>query len=116
MSLLDESNTIVRIYPQVLGTDSDGNPQYKPSPTPVDVPAMVWPVSSDEALVSGQQVGDLYRVRPKRGASFPAGPWSLVEWDGRTWDVVGDPLRHKRGKATQRTTMLIRTQKPQEVT
>ena len=112
MSLLDETNAVIKVFPQVLGTDPDGGPQWKPSEVGVDVPVMAWPVSTDELAGNGQRSGETYRVRPKRGVPFPAGPWALVEWQGRTWDVDGEPAEHRRGRGTRRTTVTIQTQNP----
>lgn len=112
LSILDDSNTVVTVYPQVLGTDPYGNPQWKPSATGVEVPAMVWPLSTEELAVLGQQVGEVRRMRPKRGAPCPAGPWAQVEFDGRLWEVVGQPTEMRRGKGTRRTVITIRTVNP----
>ncbi|MGZ3140803.1 hypothetical protein ACVDFE_02120 [Lentzea chajnantorensis] len=112
MSLLDQHNAAVVVYPQVLGTDPYGNPQWTPSPDGVPVLAMVWPVSAQELAGTGQQAGEVYRMRPKRGVPCPAGPWAQVEWDGRRWDVEGEPTRYARGRGTRRTVVTLRTQIP----
>lgn len=112
VSILDEHNAIVTVYPQVLGADEYGNPQWKPSETGVEVPAMVWPLSTDEPGVNGQQVGEVCRMRPKRGAPCPAGPWAQVEYDGRRWEVDGQPAEMRRGKATRRMVVTLRTLHP----
>lgn len=112
MSLLDRANAVVKVFPAVLGTDPDGNQQWKPSEVGVDVPASVWPVTSSEVPVNGQQNDEVYQVRPVRGVPFPAGPWALVEYDGRLWGVEGEPSRHSRGRGTRRVTVRIRTQSP----
>lgn len=113
MSLLDEHNAEVVVYPQVLGTDPHGNPQWTPSPTGVPVLAMVWPVSAQELAETGQQAGEVYRMRPKRGVPCPVGPWAQVEWPaGRFWEVEGEPTRYARGRATRRTVVTLRTLNP----
>jgi hypothetical protein len=112
VSILDQANAAVVVYPQVLGRDPDGNPQWTPSTVGVEVPAMVWPLSADERAVNGQQAGESYRMRPKRGAACPAGPWAQVEWDGRRWDVEGEPVTYRRGRATGRTVVTLRTTNP----
>lgn len=109
LSILDEFNAVVKVYPQVPGIDPYGNPQWKPSDTGVDVPAMLWPLSAEERAVLGQEAGEAYRMRPKRGVPCPAGPWAQVEWDGRRWEVDGQPTELRRGKGTRRTVITIRT-------
>jgi hypothetical protein len=109
VSILDEANATILVYPQVQGTDTDGNPEWRPAEVPVSVEAMVWPVATADAAVLSRETGEVYRVRPKRGEDIPVGPWAIVEWDGREWDVHGEAVRHRRGRATQRTTFTIRS-------
>lgn len=112
MSLLDTGREVVTVYPMVKSTDPDGNEIWGPSETGVDVRASVQPISSDEAAVNGQQVSTVYRVRPVRSSPVPVGPWAKVVWDGREWDVVGEPARHNSSPATRRVTFQIRGSTP----
>lgn len=108
MSILDEGNATLVVHPQVETTDSDGNPAWAPSEIGVALDVMLWPVDAVETSALGRETGEVYRVRPVRGQDIPVGPWATVEWDGRTWDVHGETVRHRRGRATRRTTFVIR--------
>lgn len=112
LSILDESNAVVLVYPQVLVRDPYGNPQWKPSETGIEVEAMMRPLSADERAVNGQQAGEAYQMRPRRGVPCPAGPWAQVEFDGRLWEVDGQPTEMRRGKGTRRTVVTLRTLNP----
>lgn len=109
MSILDRGTDDVLVYPMVKILDPDGNEVWQPAEEPVTVRASLQPVTSADALVSGQQVDTVYRVRPVRGTDIPFGAWDRVEWDGRTWDVMGDPTRRNASPRTRRTVFHIRT-------
>lgn len=119
MSILDRGNAEIVVYPEVEVTDEDGNVSRQASPTGVPVQAMVWQYEGEvdtlQPLVVGQQVATIYRVRPVRSADVPVGPWSRVEWDGREWDVDGEPNPHRRGVGTRRLTFSMRARSPGEV-
>lgn len=89
MSLLNGPEAL-KVHVEVWGWDDLGNPVLLPTGTPVIVRGQVQPVSAEEATHLGQVATTIYRFI---GRSFPAGPWSRVEWDGRDWDVHGEPTR-----------------------
>jgi hypothetical protein len=119
VSILDRGNAEITVYPEVEVTDEDGNVSRRASEAGVTVEAMVWQYEGEvdtlQPLVVGQQVTTIYRVRPVRYAELPVGPWSRVEWDGREWDVDGEPNRHRRGVGTRRLTFSMRARTPGEV-
>jgi len=88
--LIDEPPHTITVYPEVDSTDSDGNPVRVPATTGVPVRVWMQPASAAESAAAGQAVTTTYKAF---GRSFPAGPFARVEWDGRSWDVVGDPMR-----------------------
>lgn len=103
----------VQVYAQVQGVDEDSNPVWRPGTTPTVVRCRVAPVSAEEAAVIGQDVTSLMRVIATR---WPVGPWSRVEWGGRTWDVVGEPQRHPGATpATAHVSVLLRSRTPEGV-
>ncbi|MFC6090872.1 hypothetical protein [Saccharothrix lopnurensis] len=108
MSLLDESNARITVYPQVLSTDSDGNPVWVPSIDGVPLEVMVWPLDAAESSALSREPGEAYRVRPARGQPVPVGAFAAVMWGGREWDVHGEITPHSRGRATRRVTFVIR--------
>ncbi|PPK63521.1 hypothetical protein V5P93_000424 [Actinokineospora auranticolor] len=105
MSLLDHGPDHVVIYPSMWAADQDGNHAWRPGPTGHQVTARVQPISSADLVVNGQQVATLARVITR---DAPAGPWDRVEWDGRTWDVIGEPEQRGDSPATRHTTIVIR--------
>lgn len=108
MSLLDGGNETVVIFPQVQGSDSDGNPTMSPSPTGVPVLARVQPMSSIEDTSLGQGTETRFRVRPDRRATVPIGAWAAVEWRGARYEVIGEPQPRNGSATTQHTTAVIR--------
>ncbi|MFE3220244.1 phage head completion protein [Streptomyces antimycoticus] len=105
MSLLDNGNETISVYPQERSTDDRGNQVWHPSTTPVRVRCRVQPVDADEPAVAGQASVTTYRVIAR---DAPLGPWARVEWDGRTWDVVGEPRRYNGSPATRHIDAVIR--------
>ncbi|GAU66663.1 hypothetical protein SSP35_03_03110 [Streptomyces sp. NBRC 110611] len=105
MSLLDRGNETVTIYPQEQTTDDRGNVVWRPSAIPVVVRCRIQPEDPDEPTVAGQATTTTYRVIAR---DAPLGPWARVEWDGRTWDVVGEPRRYNGSSATRHIDALIR--------
>lgn len=105
VSLLDDGNETITVYPQERTTDDRGNEVWRPSATPVYVRCRVQPVSADELAVAGQATDTTYRVIAR---DAPLGPWARVEWVGRTWDVVGEPQRYNGSTATRHVDALIR--------
>lgn len=83
----------VRPVTAVDQLDDYGNPVRVPGPPGAEVPAYVQPVDTSEDVTDGQ-------VRVTRLKVF-VGPdvadldaWSHLLWDGREWELVGDPARH----------------------
>lgn len=120
MSVLDEGRETVIIYPMVETTGPDGEKVWRAAPDDQGVPIMasVQPIGndkSDELAVSGQQAATVYRVRPNRDEVVPVGPWSGVGWDGRRWDVVGEPAVHNGSDATAHRAFRISARKAKGV-
>ncbi|OLT27792.1 hypothetical protein BJF83_17320 [Nocardiopsis sp. CNR-923] len=105
MSLLDWGPEEVDVYPQVDGTDPDGNPVRGPSDTPTKVYARVQPVTSTDVIAAGQQTTTRYRMITR---DAPVGAWARVVWDGRDWDVEGEPLWRNGSSRTRHVTAILR--------
>ncbi|MEO3851752.1 head-tail adaptor protein [Streptomyces sp. B8F3] len=112
MSLLDSGNETITVYPQQLTIDERGNPVWKPSPVGVLVRCRVQPVDTDEEIAAGQATATTYRIIAR---TAPLGPWARVEWDGRTWDVVGEARRYNSSRATRHIDALIRARGVEQV-
>lgn len=106
MSLLCRAPQTVLAHPEEDFTDDDGNPAKRPAVTAVAVRAFVQPVSAVESAALGQQATTIYRVI---ATDWPTGAFGSVEWDGRTWDVLGEPQRRTDSAGTRHASLLIRS-------
>lgn len=111
MSLLDGGPDELLIYPEVVTFDERGNEVRVPSATPVTVRGRVQPVQgsgfgalSPELVVPGQQIHTTYQFITRQA---PLGPWALVVWDGREWDVVGEPQKSNGSPRTRHIKALL---------
>lgn len=116
MSLLDEGRDTVTVYPMIQTTGPDGEKVWRAAPDDqaVTILASVQPIGNDkpdELAAGGQQVDTVYRVRPNRDETVPVGPWAGVGWDGRRWDVVGEPALHNGSDTTAHRAFRIRARK-----
>lgn len=86
--MLIDSGVSVELFADEWAFDADGNRVRRPSSTPVEVVGRVQVTSAPESTTQGQETPTqallLTRV-------FPAGFAGRVRWDGRDWDVVGEP-------------------------
>lgn len=105
MSILDDGPDELLVWHQVESLDADGNPVLAPGRSPVRVRGLMQPVESAQDLTAGQELLTTYRFSSR---TFPAGPASRVRWDGRDWDVMGEPLRRGSSEATAHITVLLR--------
>lgn len=112
MSVVDRGRETVLVYPEVEIIDGRGNVgQRGPSDTPVTLRrCWVRPATAEESAVLGEQILTVYKVLTR---TAPAGAWSRVVWDGRDWDVVGEPLRHLGIPALDHVVVFIRARGPQ---
>jgi hypothetical protein len=80
---------------ETAADDSYGTPTLVPGGSPVSVAGCwVYPISSEEAQALGELVNTVYAVL---AADLPGGAFSSVEWDGRFWEPLGEPLRYRSG-------------------
>lgn len=109
MSLLDEATDVVLVYGETDSEDGDGNPTRVPASSPTTVRGRVQPANAEETTQRGFGVGTYYRFI---GRTFPDGAWSRVEWDGRDWDVEGEPLWSRGSEATRHVTVMLKARGP----
>lgn len=113
VSLLQSGPHEVLVFPEVEVLDDAGDPIRVPSPVPIAVATYVQALSATEAA-------DL-DVDPRTTRYFntaqalPAGAWARVEWDGRAWDVLGEPQRIGRTHRTAHTHVVISARDPRQV-
>jgi hypothetical protein len=108
VSLVDGPDEL-DVYPEILGTDSDGNRVRKPGATPVTVRGRMSPLSAAEAQAEGQGVTTTYKFLCRE---FPAGAWARVAWGGRDWDVQGEPQWVALSRATAHWRVVLRARAP----
>ena len=104
MSLLDDGPDLITIYPSQWAADADGNHAWRPNSVGVAVRARVQPVRSTEQAATGQHVVTQVRVIARH---IPAGPWDHVDYDGRTWDILGEPEQRGDSPTTTHTTLVL---------
>lgn len=105
MSLLDDGPDVAHVYPVTQSTDGDGNPAYAPG-APVTIQCRVQPVDSSKQAVEGMRMATVYKLIAR---SWPGnGPWDRVEWNGRSWDLEGEPMHSRGSETTRHVTVLLR--------
>lgn len=72
--------------------DEYGNHRRVPGEPGAPVPAFVQPLESSEDLADGQVRQDRARVFVNPGVAVDA--WSHVVWEGREYELIGDPQRY----------------------
>jgi hypothetical protein len=112
VSLLDNPTDVLNVYVEVESTDADGNVVQVPGGEPVEVFGRVQPVRADEAVAEGQKTVTVYRFK---GRSWPSGAFARISWDGRDWDVDGEPLWSRGSVVTRHVTVLLKARGPLEV-
>lgn len=108
MSLLDDTRDTVILMPEIEATDDNDNPVRIPDPNEdhwITVYGHVQPASSTEDVRDGQRVGTFQRLICR---SFPAGAFARARWDGRDWDIDGEPLPHNGSDTTKHYTVTLK--------
>lgn len=116
MSLLDGGPDELLVYPEVEKDDGYGGTIRVPGPTPVTVRGRVQPIGTQllgtEDSRDGQELDTRWRFI---GRTFPTGPWGKVVFDGREWDLDGEPKRHAGSTRTRHVTVTLRARAPKAV-
>jgi hypothetical protein len=102
--LLDFGPHTVKVYPEVDGFDSRGNPVKRPSDTPVVIAGcLMMPLASTRGafaaidVKAGQRVDAAWRFMAR---SAPLGWWSRLEFEGKVMTLLGGPLVHTASDGT----------------
>ena len=116
MSLLDWGNETVEVFPERAGTDEYGNTVVVPGDPATDIPvlvaARVQPSTAEEDAALGLALSTSYRVVSR---DFPGGAPAVLRWDGRLWDVIGEPKRRNGSPQTRHVTTFIQARTPRAV-
>lgn len=108
MSLLDQPTDTVTVVPQMVANDAYGTPVAGTPAAAVKVRCRVQPlVTLDQ---TGQATYAQYRIVAR---SFPRGPFSKVTWNGRDWEIVGEPQRHNGSPRTAHVSVDIKALSPE---
>ncbi|WP_134324711.1 hypothetical protein [Cumulibacter soli] len=94
MSLLTNPPHVATVIPLSQPPDPDDGP--------VAGAAVSWacssqPISVDLATSAGY---DFTTTRRFAGVGYPGGSMARIEWDGRTWEQLGEPTRHRMSPTT----------------
>lgn len=118
MSLLDWGCTEdVVVYPEVLETDSDGNPRTKAAPDGTGIPAKARiQILGQSGTASRRQEQDnegyetekVYTIRFPRSFAYTLGAQSQIEWQGNRWVIFGDAAYYTSSPATRHVTYNIK--------
>lgn len=111
MSLLD-SGQVATLYPDVDGTDGDGNAVRRPGADSVQVVGRWQYLPSIEDASEGQSLTSQATFLCR---SFPAGFAGRVTYDGRDWDVAGEPIKSGLTSLTTHWKVRLRARSPREV-
>lgn len=114
MSLLDQHNAEVILYPEEVTTDMDGNTRTRPSKT--GIPLNVWlaPIgrtmyASPETNEIGFEISDALRMRLlQKDTDLHVGAQAQVEVDGNRWSVDGDAVQTRMKGRTRRAEYVLR--------
>lgn len=102
MSLLDTANETVTVYPEEVTTDRDGNTVTRPSATGIETRARVWPLGTPtEDQDGGFNTRSRYGLRFPRSFPVALGAQSQIEWNGKRYAVIGDPVVHNGSARTR---------------
>lgn len=111
MSLLDRGPDVVQVQPYLLARDADGNPVLVGGAW-VFVYCRVHPSTTDEV----QALGDVSLTDRRITARYwPSDGNGVVWWDGRTWDIVGEPELSSGRRTTRHYRVRIRARAPKAV-
>lgn len=112
MSLLDGPDTVT-VYPDEWTTDGDGNRIRRPSATGQPVRGRWQYDTAREDNSAGQDVSTTAHFLSR---GWPTGFAGRVTYDGRDWDVDGDPTIHGQGSpAVQHVRVELRARKARAV-
>jgi hypothetical protein len=104
VSLLGSGQTVLA-FPDVIGADADGNPgQRRPGTESVPVVGRWQYEAPAEDTSEGQQVITRAKFLAR---NWPTGFAGRVTYDGREWDVIGEPTRSGLSPATRHTVVRL---------
>lgn len=102
--LIDSGPDAILLYPEVETTDSDGNIVRRPSKVPITVNAQLHRLKADEIDSLGIPSTSLFF---NTSTPLPLGSYAKAETRGRSWDVVGEPIRTGRSERTAHTRVVL---------
>lgn len=107
MTLLNQGNEHVIVFPEETYTSDDGQELTRASTTGVPCRAAISPAGRPtEGRDDGYTGRTQYRLRLV-GYPGELGAQSQIEWRGQRYSVDGKPMRFNRSPATAHTSYLI---------
>jgi hypothetical protein len=108
VSLLDTTNEAVVVFLEETTTDSDGNTITRPAETGIPTRARIQPIDTPtEKQDGGFQTTSRCGLRFSRSWPHVLGAQSQIEWNGKRWSVIGDPIRHNGSARTRHVHYVI---------
>lgn len=102
MSLLDRGREVITVYPEILTTDSDGNPFRKAGTTGYTTRATIQKIGDsgtsarraeqDNEGFESERLALLRLPRSFEAAHGPLGRYAHIIWRGEKWTIFGDPF------------------------
>ncbi|MEO6084433.1 MAG: hypothetical protein ABIQ18_15140 [Umezawaea sp.] len=115
MSLLDRGREVVTVYQEIVTTDRDGNTITKAGTHGVTTRASVQILAQSgtssrrsEQDNEGFETESVYRLRLPRDFPFILGAQAKVDWQGKTWSVIGDARQFNGSPRTAHSDYIIR--------
>ena len=122
MSLLENGPDVIYIRPDVVVVDDHGTPVKRPGPVEHRIRCRVQEFATADYGTTPGTAGSLDPITGVRripggvGTSYivtgvrwlPGSSWSEITWEGRKWDVIGEPMRTNGSPRTRHWRMTIR--------
>ncbi|WP_439377829.1 hypothetical protein [Amycolatopsis lexingtonensis] len=116
MSLLDQANENIVVYPEIQWTSKDGNPMTGPSKVGTPARAMIRVAAQSgtsarrsEQDNEGFETESVYTMRiPSWSYPDILGAQARIEWDGGYWAIIGDAMRYNGSRRTKHVQYTIR--------
>jgi len=108
VSLLDTANETVTVFLEEVTTDDDGNRITRPAAEGIETRARIQPIGTPtETQEGGFNTTSRYGLRFPRSFPHVLGSQSQIEWNGRRWSVIGNPIRHNGSARTRHVHYVI---------
>jgi hypothetical protein len=112
VTIFSRGRDVLTVYPDAVATDGDGNRVRRPSASGVQVRGQFDYVASAEDTSAGDVTVTSARFFTD---AWPTGYAGRVTFDGRSWDVDGEPQPHGGSRLTAHVVVRLRARAPRPV-